>query len=115
MRRLPALLSVTVLAGLVCLSLASGVAAFEQPVPGQVTDHAPSLLRQLWEVRQGLYKNGDQFLAQLPRAVPAYVAGGLAVVLLAHLCGFFEMGATSIMVLIAAIGAIVCRFYWPWH
>lgn len=115
MRRLPAPLSAAVAAGLACLSLASSGAALGRPVVGQVPDQGPSLLRQLWDARPSLYNGGDQFLRQLPRAVPAYVVGGLAVILLAHLCGFFEMGTTSILTLLAAIGAIVYRFYWPWR
>lgn len=112
MRRHPARVALTVAAGLMGASFVVGAMAAGQPAPDQSTGDTSSIVRERIDLREGIYQS-SHILQQLPRALPAYVAGGLAAILLAHLFGFFEMGATSILVLLALIGAIVYRFYWP--
>jgi hypothetical protein len=104
--------ALTVAVGLVGASLAAAAMAAGQPASDQSSGDTPSIVRERIDLRQGIYQS-SHILQQLPRALPAYVAAGLAVILLAHLFGFFEMGATSILILLALIGAIVYRFYWP--
>ncbi len=108
MRRHLALLLLVTVAGLWIAFLATGGTAMGQSAPG---GNEKSNVRQIVDLRKGIYEE-SHILGQIPRALPAYVAGGLAIILLAHFLGFFEMGLVSILVLLAAIGGIVYKFYW---
>jgi len=90
---------------------AAGLLLISTPAGG-FADPQPSDMAKLLELRKGIYDAG-QFLNQIPRPLPAYVAGFCAVLLLFGLFGFYELRATTIALLLAAIGAIVYKFYWP--
>lgn len=98
-RHLALLLLVTV-AGLWIVFLATGGTAIGQ-----------SDGRQMIDMRKGVYEE-SHVLDQFPRALPGFVAGVLAIILLAHFLGFFEMGLVIVLVFLAAIGGIVYKFYW---
>lgn len=70
--------------------------------------------RDMLDLRQGVYEQNT--FAEIPHALPAYVAGFCGLVLGGYLLGFYEMGPISILGLLVAIGGIVYKFYWPlWH
>ena len=95
------------------LLIAVGTATLSLMAGGVVTGQQ-SGTREMVDLRQGIYE--ENTFAEIPHALPAYVAGFCALVLGGYLLGFYEMGAVSILGLLAAIGGIIYKFYWPlWH
>jgi hypothetical protein len=66
----------------------------------------------LRDLRPDIY-SGDAILSTVTHALPAFAIGALTFILVMHFLGFFEMGLFSALVLLAAIGGIVWKFYWP--
>lgn len=67
------------------------------------------------DVRPDIY-NGDAILITVTRALPAFIAVALAFILLMRFLGVLEMGFVSVLLLLAAIGTIVWKYYWlPAH
>lgn len=106
-------------------ALAAGMVAIEHPAGGQEVDQSghrtdlPQLRQQLnisQQVRQHVdareVARPNPTLAQLARAIPAYVAGLCALIVLGSVLGLYEMRPRSILVLLAVIGGIVYKFYW---
>ncbi len=95
------------------LLIAVGTATLSLMLGGVVTGQQLGN-RQYLDLRKGIYE--ENTFAEIPHALPAYVAGFCALVLGGYLLGFYEMGAVSILGLLAAIGGIIYKFYWPlWH
>lgn len=95
------------------LLVAAGAASLSLMVGGVVTGQQTGS-RDMIDLRGGIYEQNT--FAEIPHALPAYVAGFCALVLGGYLLGFYEMGVVSILGLLAAIGGIVYKFYWPlWH
>ncbi len=106
-------------------ALAAGMVAMGHPAGGQEVDqngHRTDLpqLRQQLNISQQVRQHVDArevarpnpTLAQFSRAVPAYVAGVCALIVLGGVLGLYEMRPRSILVLLAVIGGIVYKFYW---
>jgi hypothetical protein len=67
------------------------------------------------DVRPDIY-NGDDILSTVTHALPAFIAVALALILLMRFLGVFEMGFVSVLLVLAAIGTIVWKYYWlPAH
>lgn len=67
------------------------------------------------DVRPDIY-NGDDILITVTRALPAFIAVALAIILLMRFLGVFEMGFVSVFLVLTAIGTIVWKYYWlPTH
>lgn len=67
------------------------------------------------DVRPDIY-SGDDILITVTRALPAFIAVALAFILLMRFLGVLEMGFVSVLLLLAAIGTIVWKYYWlPAH
>ena len=95
------------------LLIAVGAATLSLMAGGVVTGQQAGT-RDMVDLRQGIYQ--ENTFAEIPHALPAYVAGFCALVLGGYLLGFYEMGVVSIFGLLAAIGGIIYKFYWPlWH
>jgi hypothetical protein len=74
---------------------------------GQSTDQQNPL-----DLRKGFYEP-SHILSQIPDALPSYIAGACAFLLLGKFLGFYEMGGLTQTILIAIIGGIVYKFYFP--
>ncbi len=72
---------------------------------GQSTDNPLDL-------RKGFYEP-SHILSQIPDALPSYIAGACAFLLLGKFLGFYEMGGLTQTILLAIIGGIVYRYYLP--
>jgi hypothetical protein len=95
------------------LMVVMGTATLSIMVGGVVTGQQAGS-HEMIDLRGGIYEQNT--FAEIPHALPAYVIGFCALVLGGYLLGFYEMGAVSILGLLAAIGGIVYKFYWPlWH
>ncbi|HEX2711392.1 MAG TPA: hypothetical protein VHM88_04105 [Candidatus Acidoferrales bacterium] len=95
------------------LLIVAGAATFSLMIGGVVSGQQAGT-REMVDLRTGIYQ--ENTFAEIPHALPAYVAGFCALVLGGYLLGFYEMGAVSILGLLAAIGGIIYKFYWPlWH
>ena len=92
------------------LLVAVGAATLSLMVGGVVSGQQAGS-RDMIDLRGGVYEQNT--FAEIPHALPAYVAGFCALVLGGYLLGFYEMGVVSILGLLAAIGGIVYKFYWP--
>lgn len=67
------------------------------------------------DVRPDIY-NGDDILITVTHALPAFIAVALAFILLMRFLGVLEMGFASVLLVLAAIGTIVWKYYWlPTH
>jgi hypothetical protein len=115
------LLAVAVIAA----ALVEGLLLAGLPAAGQDVDqngHRTDLpqLRQQLNIPQQVRLHIDTtemsktppLLVELAHAFPGVVAAACALVLLGRLLGIYQMGPTAIVILLAAIGGIVYRFYW---
>ena len=59
---------------------------------------------------------GDDILTSVTHALPAFIAWALAFILVMRLLGVLEMSFPSVILVLAAIGAILWRYHWlPVH
>jgi len=90
----------------------AGVAVTVAAVLGSVAAAQPwGSSEKPLDLRRGIYE-WSGVLDTFPPALPGFVAGALAVILVMHVLGFFEMGLSTAIVVAAAIAAIIYRFYW---
>jgi hypothetical protein len=64
------------------------------------------------DLRKGFYEP-SHILSQLPDALPSYIAGACAFLLLGKYLGFYEMAGLTQTILLAIIGGIIYRYYLP--
>ncbi len=87
------------------ISATGGIAAAQQATGGGSSQ----------DIRPDIY-NGDAILITVTHALPAFISGALAFILLMRFLGVLEMGFVSVLLLLAAIGTIVWKYYWlPAH
>jgi hypothetical protein len=80
---------------------AAGITAADQTPNGYLRDLRPEVY------------NGDALLNTVVHALPAFAIGALSFILVMRFVGVLEMGAFSVLVLLATIGGLVWKFYWP--
>lgn len=106
MRARPGFIAVATI-GIAAAIFATAAIALADQTPGNET------VRDLKDIRPDLYSGGDTILGAVTHALPAFVVGALTFILVMRFLGFLEMGAFSVFVLVAIIGGIVWKFYWP--
>ncbi len=106
MRARPGVTAVAII-GITIAILSTAAVALADQTPGNET------VRDLKDIRPDLYSGGDTLLGAVAHALPAFAIGALTFILVMRFLGFLEMGAFSVLVLVAIIGGMVWKFYWP--
>jgi hypothetical protein len=100
-------LTAVAILGIAVIVIAAAAVALGDQTPRNET------IRDLKDIRPDLYSGGDSILGAVAHALPAFAVGALTFILVMRFLGFLEMGAFSVLVLVAIIGGIVWKFYWP--